>query len=140
MKELPGLGTKAINCPVEIFHPTLLVAQKPVINADKFFGDVMRILDGAHDAYRCRFAMPEFLNAVCQRLSGRPVAAARVGRDYQYLWRWRLCHPVLYSGFQGYFASDRKTRFFRRLLHLALKLFDLDQMSSVERKRRIEAV
>ena len=51
VEELSGFWTKAIDCPVNIFHPVLLAAQKPVIYANELCRNTVRFFDCTHNAH-----------------------------------------------------------------------------------------
>src|SRR5205809_829376 len=81
MKELEGLGTKAIDQPIVILHPVLLVTQQPVVNRYQLGGEMMRLFDGADDANRVRFALHKTLNAGHDRRGRGTMATSGIGRD-----------------------------------------------------------
>src|ERR1041385_4062712 len=86
MKELARLGTKAIDQPVVILHPMLLVTQQPVVNRHQPGGEMMRFLDRANHAHGVRFTLYETLNAGHDRRGRRAVTTAGVGRDDEDFW------------------------------------------------------
>jgi hypothetical protein len=79
LKELASLRTKAVDRPVDIFHPSLLVPEDPVVYADKFFRYVMRFLDGPYNADGNRFTLPKSLQPIRKRDRSRTMSAAGVG-------------------------------------------------------------
>src|SRR5688500_17190985 len=78
LKEFAGLGPEPVHCPVDIFHPALLVAKYPVVNAHKLVRHVMRFLDRLDNPNGDRFAMPKSLQTHRQRVGSRTVSAAGV--------------------------------------------------------------
>src|ERR1051325_1924736 len=86
MKELAGLRTKAIDQPVVILHPVLLVSQQPVVDRHQLGREVMRFLDGPDDAHRVRFTLHKTLYASHDGRGRGAMAAARVGRDDENFW------------------------------------------------------
>src|SRR5713226_9416755 len=83
MKELARLGPETVDGPEIVFHPMLLVAQKPVVEAYKSGGNRRRLFDGAHDPNRVRLAFDKVLNARHDRRRRRAMATAGIRRDDQ---------------------------------------------------------
>src|SRR4051812_3712031 len=79
MKKLPRFRTDLVHRPVQIFHPMLLVPQHPIIEIDKFFSDVMRLLNGLDRANDGRLAFPKILQTLSDRKRRRTMPAAGVG-------------------------------------------------------------
>ncbi len=79
VKKLACLRAYLIYHPIEIFHPALLVPQKPVVAIHELFGDVMRVLDGADSSNCGRFTLPKPLQPLSDGHSGGTVSAAGVG-------------------------------------------------------------
>ena len=85
MKELARFRSKAVDGPVKILHPMLLVTQQPVVETNQPVGDRRRFFHRAHHANRIRFAFDEALNAGHDRGCGRAMTAAGIGRNDQNL-------------------------------------------------------
>ena len=87
MEELAGFGPEAVDRPVQVFHPALLVTQKPVVHIDELLCYVVRLFDSSYGPDRYRLTEPELLDPDGQRLGGRTMPAAGVGGYDQDLWR-----------------------------------------------------
>src|SRR6266478_2673264 len=87
MKELARLWPEAIDQPIVILHPMLLVSQQPVVERDQLGGEMMRFFDRAHDPHCVRFTFNKALDARNDRRRCRTVSATGIGRDDQNLWR-----------------------------------------------------
>src|SRR6476646_4703415 len=90
MKKLARVWTNAIDDPVVILHPVLAIAQDPVVKTDQLVREMMRFLNGTHDANRVRLAVQKLLHSRHDRGRGGAMSATRIGRDDQYLWNARL--------------------------------------------------
>src|SRR5260370_4913972 len=134
LKELALLRPKAIDGPVVILHPVLLVSQDPVIQANQLSTEVVRFFDRADDSNRVGFSLEKTVNPGHDCRRRRPMAPARVGRDNQNL------RPLRRSAHLPLNSNSHTSRFrlhavdrLPRFPHLALKLLDLNQMPGIER-------
>src|SRR5207253_7954483 len=71
-------GTKAIDSPIDIFHPVLLATQHPIVETDKLGSYFVRFFDGAHDAHGVGPIVKEFLDARDNSSRSGAMASARV--------------------------------------------------------------
>src|SRR5437588_6427575 len=79
MKELARLWPEAIDEPVVILHPVLLISQQPVVERDELGGEMMRFFDRADDPHRVRFTFDEAFDARNDRRRCRTVSTAGIG-------------------------------------------------------------
>jgi hypothetical protein len=82
MKEFSCLRPDLVHCPIEIFHPVLLVLEHPIVDVYKLFGDVMRFFDGLYHANNRRRTFPKLIQPIRDRRRRGAMPAAGVGRDY----------------------------------------------------------
>src|SRR5580765_7111252 len=78
MKKLTRVWTNAIDDPVVILHPVLAITQNPVVETNELIGEMMRFLDGAHDANRVGFAVQKLLHSRDNRGRGGAMSATGV--------------------------------------------------------------
>jgi hypothetical protein len=79
LKEIPRLRPKPVHRPEEVLHPTLFVAEHPIVNAHESIRDVMRFFDCFDYSYGDRLPLPKTLHPFRQRRSSGPVSATGIG-------------------------------------------------------------
>ena len=80
LKELARFGTDLVHDPIKILHPVLLILKYPIVEPNKFIGNVMRFLDRLDDADRRRFPLPKALSTIRDSLRCGSMSSTGVGR------------------------------------------------------------
>lgn len=133
-KEITLFRTELVHQPIQIFHVMLPVAQHPIVEANQFFSDVMRLLHRLQNPDCGRVPMPKSFDTFGNGLRCRSVTSSGIRGEDKNLWcvfghRSRLAFQFNDRVGGANFAVEVACR----LLHLLLELLDLHKMLRVER-------